>query len=238
MRVALRWWAPVLAIAVAGMALWLTVDWWCWLVKGEHESPSATIRNIVLVAAAPVALILALWRSMLLQDQTEIARHGLREERYRNAAEMLGSDKLAVRLGGIHTLSELASQHPKEFHRRVVQLFAAFVRHPPVDIPQERPGVTDGGFPVPDIPREDVQTIMVFFGERSDAGRKIENNEDIIIDLQRSDLRGIWLGPDACLTRVRLTGANLAGAKLSGVRGLTSEAIFGIETDSETILPG
>ena len=48
---------------------------------------------------------------------------------------MLGSDLLSVRLGGIYGLCQLAQDYPKEFHLRVVNLLAAFVRHPPPNEP-------------------------------------------------------------------------------------------------------
>lgn len=43
---------------------------------------------------------------------------------------MLGNSLLAVRLAGGYALKRLASEHPKEHHVQVMELFCAFVRNP------------------------------------------------------------------------------------------------------------
>ena len=80
---------------------------WNWFSEGE--SNSGTIRNIGLVLAGLVALPLALWRSLVAQRQAEAAQRqaftaqeGLANDRYQKGAEMLGSDVLSVRIGGIY----------------------------------------------------------------------------------------------------------------------------------------
>ena len=79
------------------------------------ESWSAIIRNIVLAAAAAIALPLAVWRSIvasrqadaaqsqadMAQCQSKTAQRGLLNERYQKGAGMIGSEVLSVRLGGI-----------------------------------------------------------------------------------------------------------------------------------------
>lgn len=195
----------------------LTIDNWCWLTGNGNASPGATVRNAALVIAVPVTLILALWRSCVAQRQAETTCRGLHDEMYRAAVGMLEHQRLFVRLGSIDTLLQLARSHPVEFHRRVVHILAAFVRHPPKeDDGQSRNSV-----------REDVQTILVFYGERSQQAREIEEKEDLIIDLQGSDLSWIWLPRGANLSRVRLASCNLSGAVLDGVSGLTQNQIRG-----------
>ena len=80
---------------------------WKWFSEGE--SNSGTIRNIGLVLAGLVALPLALWRSFVAQNQARAAQRqaftaqeGLANDRYQKGAEMLGSDVLSVRIGGIY----------------------------------------------------------------------------------------------------------------------------------------
>ena len=107
---------------------------WVWL-HGYGDSNSATLRNIGLVIAAIIALPLALWRSAVAerqadaaQRQSEIAMQNLLNERFQKGAEMLGHPDIgSVRIGGIHALARLASEHPHSFHLPVMQLFAAFV---------------------------------------------------------------------------------------------------------------
>ena len=65
------------------------------------ESGTTTLRNLGLFIAALFALILALWRGIIAnhqaeaaQEQVEIARLELMNERYQKGAEMLGNDTL------------------------------------------------------------------------------------------------------------------------------------------------
>ena len=87
----------------------------------ENHPPSATMRNLVLIWGAPLAMGLAVWRSIVAQQQAEIAQRGLLADRYQRAVEMLGHAFLAVRIGGIHALRNLALEHP-EYNREVETL--------------------------------------------------------------------------------------------------------------------
>ena len=71
--------------------------YWDWL---SIESNGSTIRNIVLAAAAIIALPLAIWRSTVAERQAKTAQRSLLNERYLKGAEMLGSEVLSVRLAG------------------------------------------------------------------------------------------------------------------------------------------
>ena len=215
------WWAPFAAVLVLGVGLWLTIDYWCWLTGNGNASPGSTVRNAALAIAVPVTLILALWRSGVAQRQAETAHRSLHDEMYRAAVGMLEHRQLYIRLGGIDTLLQLARSHPTEFHRRVVHILAAFVRHPPKE---------DDGRSI-NVARQDLQTILVFYGARSRRALEIEEEEDLIIDLQGSDLSGIWLPQGANLSRVRLANCNLSGAVLDGVSGLTQSRIQGAKAD-------
>ena len=116
---------------VAVLAALLGAVWWCgwdWLRtgSGDLESGSTTIRNIGLLVGGGIAIWVAYRRSV-------ISQLGLLNERYQKGAEMLGSEVLAVRLGGIYALQRLVEDHPKQYHVQVMRLFCAFVRNPPVD---------------------------------------------------------------------------------------------------------
>ena len=87
---------------VAIVMVVLLIMFWEWLNGGE--SASTTIRNIALVAAGLIALLLAIWRAVVAELQANTAQQGLLNERYQKGAEMLGSDVLSVRLGGIYAL--------------------------------------------------------------------------------------------------------------------------------------
>ena len=104
-----------------------------WLTGGE--SASTTLRNMGLIVAAAIGLPLAIWRSVIAERQadaarrqSEIAMQNLLNERFQKGAAMLGNvDIGSVRIGGVHALARLASEHPAEFHLPVMQLFSAFV---------------------------------------------------------------------------------------------------------------
>ena len=164
---------------------------WDWL---SIESNGSTIRNIGLVAAAIIALPLAIWRSIVAERQAETAQRGLLNERYQKGADMLGSEKLTVRLGGIYALAWLAREYPGDYHTPIMSLFCVFVR------PEARV-------------REDVRAVMTAVGMRSSSQIETEKKEKYSLDLFGAHLEGFVLS-SANLTRVRLGGANLSRANL------------------------
>ena len=223
LRFVRHWAFPLLAIFFAAVGACLTAYFWSWL-HGQAENPSATIRNVGFVIATPVALVLAVWRSIIAQEQEDTTRRSLQEGRYQKAAEMLGSALLSVRLGGLYALFHLARDYPREFHLQVVELLAAFVRHPP---PIEPAGLTEDGHVLSSFPREEMQAILEFFGERTVEGRKIEKDARHTINLDESSLRGVRLSPGSRLDGVSLKLVDLSGAVFSEVQGLTKEQIHG-----------
>ncbi len=88
------------------------------------------MRNLALIAGFVIGIPLAVWRSWTADRQAETAERGLRNERYQQGAEMLGSKTLSVRLGGIYALERLAQDHPDDYHGQIIDLFSAFVRRP------------------------------------------------------------------------------------------------------------
>ena len=112
-------------------AVTFSIIFWEWL--NGAESGSTTIRNIALVAAGLVALPLAIWRGIVAERQATTARQGLLNERYQKGAEMMGSDVLSVRLGGIYALQRLADDCPEQYQIQIMRLFSAFTRLPTKD---------------------------------------------------------------------------------------------------------
>ena len=223
----------IVSVALALALSWGVCSYWNWLVEvpDGKESGSTTIRNLGLLVFALIALPLAIWRSSVAHRQSVTAQHGLLNERYQKGAEMLGSEALAVRLGGIYALGRLAEQHTEEYHLQIMRLFCAYVRDLPADELTEtiRPSPVS---PVrieksfsflrssPSI-REDVQAVVTFIGKRSDHGRKLEKSQypTITIDLSRgalafAELNGANLA-GATLYKVNLSGARLLKANLS-----------------------
>ena len=205
----------VVLILVLVVLLWVGwIDWrgvWCWL--SGHESGSTTIRNLGLVIGGFIAIWLALWRSIVAhrqaltaQSQAETAQRGLMNERYQKATEMLGSDVLTVRLGGIYALQRLAEEDPEQYHVQIMRLFCAFVRYPVQDQTKNAEGKTLD---------EDVQAIMEILGARDRL--KFEKFASFRLDLRGANLRHGWL-EESNLAGVNFEGADLTGASLAAAR--------------------
>ncbi len=180
--------AAVIVVVVAIMALGSLLSWGFWEELHNYEGGSAasTIRSIALVIAAPIALVLAVWRSIVASRQADtaqlqagIAERGLLNERYQKGAEMLGSPVLAVRLGGIYAAQRLAEEHPLEYHLQVMRLFCSFVRNPPYG---SGPGTAPG---------EDVIAILDAIAYRGTQRIRLELKEDFRLDLTGVSMRSL-----------------------------------------------
>ena len=123
------WW---IAGVVATLAIGVVSSWFFWEdLRGDEESLSTTIRNLGLVEGGIIAIVLAVWRSIVAQRQADAAlqqaetglrqadtsEQGLLNDRYQKGAEMLGNYVLSVRLGGIYALQSLAEEHPEPVSR-------------------------------------------------------------------------------------------------------------------------
>ena len=217
---------PITVVVIA-VVVAISIVFWDWLSFGE--SGSTTIRNVGLVLAALVALPLAVWRSKVAerqasaaQRQADTAQQNLLNERYQRGAEMLGSDVLAVRLGGIYALQRLAQEHPKQYHIQIMRLFCSFVRNPTVDGNRET-GLAnhetgefaetqedDGGV----RPRQDVEAVMEAIAARSKIGIELERAPEFQLDLRDAKLRGLNL---MNFREVNLSWTNLSFADMSRV---------------------
>ena len=205
----------MVAVLVGGCLL----SWCYWeSLHGTGDSVSTTVRNLGLVIGGVIAVLLAIWRSLVAtrqadtaQHQTAIAQQGLLNERYQKAAEMLGNENLFVRLGGVYALQALIAEHPEEYYVSCMRLLCALVRNPPADI--HFPLLSDremtrwgGGIRL----RPDVQAVMDMMRSRDDRLIELERKERFEVDFRGADLRG------SNLRSVNFTGVDLRDADLSG----------------------
>ncbi len=121
----------IAAVAVLSAVVWgwewLRWVWcWCWdwlgAVSEGKESRSTTLRNIGLLVGGGIAIWVAYRRSV-------ISQRVLLNERYQRGAEMLGSEVLAVRLGGIYALEGLSEEEPELYHVPIVRVLSTFARN-------------------------------------------------------------------------------------------------------------
>lgn len=198
-----RWVRVLLAVAIVSALIFLFRDWmwevlrhrvWDWMRKGvENESYGDTLRNLILILAGPLGLGLALWRSITADRQTKLTQRGLKDERYQKGADMLGSDTLATRIGGLYALEHLAQDHPEEYHIQIMVLLCAFVRQPRRGLNQTT---------------TDIQDALTAICQRGQEQRDLENKENWKLDLFRANLN------DTDLKYAHLAGANLQNARL------------------------
>ena len=220
------WW--ILSI-VSVLLMGVGFSWWLWdeLRQYPRESLSTTLRNLALITGGIIAMLLAVWRSRISerqslssQRQADTAQLGLLNERYERGAEMIGSEVLSVRMGGIYALQKLAEEHPAQYHVQIMQLLCAFVRNPAGVDNTPR---TERGRRYPRL-RDDVQAAMVAIAHRSNlelestAGNfslDLYGAHLMSLDLNKANLSGANL-TNANLEGSHLTEANLLKAKLSG----------------------
>ncbi len=209
------WWIALVlsTLAVCG---YLTLIYWPYLHDGR-DSFSSTVRNVSLVIGGIIAVELALWRSIVgerqtavAQRQAETAQRDLLNQQFQKGAEMLGSNILSVRLGGIYALRHLAVEHAEHYHVQVMEQLCAFLRGTSgadgqsTAVIEERL-VTREELLALDPDREDLPNELVIkrFRARNDiqeamnaiafchAGNlEIETTANYWFDLQGADLRG------------------------------------------------
>ena len=196
-------------LLVAGVVT--SVIFWGWLhPQGPPTaSNSETLRNVGLLIGGGLAFVFAGWRASVAERQVETAQQGLLNERYQKGAEMLGSNVLSVRLGGIYALQRLAEERPKQYHVQIMRLFCAFVR--PTETNGDSPDMVPEANPA--APTAEVQAIMEAIGGRGEDRQKIEDVENYRLDLRRVKLSIANLGM-ANLSSARLAWAHLDRANL------------------------
>ena len=232
-----KWLLWPTAVIVILACVWGLIEYWDslplfwdWLrTTGDStESGSTTIRNIGFIIAGLIALPLAIWRSMVAQKQADIAQQSLLNERYQQGAEMLGSEVLSVRLGGIYALRSLAEDRPEQYHIQAMRLLCAFVRNPTKDAVVQ----TEVNDPDEDTkPREDVQAAL----DAICACHEINTGRDRVtqfwLDFRNADLRAAQLQSVNLSVKLSLhgktfaeiinsyqMGADFAGARLDSAR--------------------
>ena len=207
-------WVGLLVAGVISLGVFLSTAYWDWLLGGtDHTGHSAAVRNVALVIGGVVALIVALWRSVVAERQHRLAQLGLLNERYQKGADMLGSEVRSVRIGGIYALRALAEERPQQYGVQILRVLCTFVRNPVL-----RQAMEEGP--------ADVQAAMdaILGYDKS----KIVWDEDLLdlreagllsVNLLEKDLAG------ANLTRADLSWAELKGANLKGAILVDAELV-------------
>ena len=194
------------------------------------------VRNVAIILGGVVALGLAYWRGktadrqataahdqvkrasrqidlargqvQAAQEQVRTTLQGQLNQRYEKGSEMLGSDVLAVRIGGIYNLQRLTEEDLAHYYVPIVRLFCAFVRNPP----SEATG-GDRGTKLRVTLRDDVQTVLDWLGRNRQFTLEDDFGPDHLLNLRGAALRGVSLGEDMDLSRADLSEADLSEAR-------------------------
>ncbi|MFJ5063204.1 pentapeptide repeat-containing protein [Streptomyces nigra] len=166
----------------------------------------------------------ATWRQLRVsQDGLRAAQEGYVTDRFSRAVDQLGSDKLDVRIGGLHALWRIAEQSARD-REAIISIQAAYLRtHLPW--PPAAPESPAADAPINDIaPLEtrsaDAQVALTALGVLCQHREQSWVNLSIT-DLRRADCDGLWF-PEvnfdrACMEAAGFYRANLTQASLVSV---------------------
>lgn len=195
---------------------------------------ATSFHGLVLVAIATIGVPFALWRSLTLQKQAEIAlkqadialkqadialkqveiaQSGLLDDRYQTGIELLGHDaKLSVRLGGIYALERVAESDPLTYHIPAMSVLSVFIRNWHIKLDNEQKGLP-----------EDVYAILEVIGRRSRKQHEIELERKYLVNLRGAHLHR-WtpdvplFAPAPDFSNVDFSDADLSEVQLSQVK--------------------
>jgi uncharacterized protein YjbI with pentapeptide repeats len=194
------------------------------LLKARNDVPKAGIQ--IVGGTALLAGLVFTNRTLGLNQQGQIT------DRFTKATDQLGSDKLAIRLGGIYSLERIA-RDSKADHGPVMEVLTAFVRDHAAGSPTATPSPVGSSITATAKPRTptDVQAVLTVVERRN-----ISNDpKGYTLDLSHSDLPGAEFPTDALLSWANLSGANLSGADLVGAK-LTGAGLSGANLSGADLL--
>jgi hypothetical protein len=194
------------------------------LAAADRLNAVNTVRSTMLQAIGGAVVLFgayATWRQLRVsQDGLNATREGHVTDRFSRAVEQLGSDRLDVRIGGIHALWRVAD-HSARDHEAIVSIMAAYLRtHLPW--PPQDPGVPAANASVNSVrPLEtraaDAQTALTCLGVLGQTRSPGWVNVSYT-DLRRADCDGLWLNgvnlDGACLEAASVYQVNLSRTSL------------------------
>jgi len=173
-------------------------------IESYENSARTTLAQIVGGVVILFGLYFTYLNSKIAQDNLRVTEEGKLTDRFGKAVELLGNDKLDIRLGGIYALERIARDSQKD-HWTVMEVLTAFIRE---NSHKKLIDQTDGRV------REDIQAIMTVIGRR-----KWVETETRRLNLKKVNLAFYNLSKlnlfMANLTEASINGANLSESCLS-----------------------
>jgi uncharacterized protein YjbI with pentapeptide repeats len=187
------------------------------MLKAENDA-RVTLAQILGGFALLVGLYVS-WRTLRVHEDGKIT------DRYSKAIELLGSERLNVRLGGIYALERIANDSLKD-HWTIMEALTAFVRENSRKEKEKTLQLSlftqDATQMSPSIPT-DIQAALTVINRRKwrkrEAGEQVINLSGSCLTrafLSKADLSVTYLS-GADLSRADLSFADLSGMNLSGM---------------------
>lgn len=179
----------------------------------EIENASRGTLGQILSGVAVLAGLIFAWQQLGSTTRSvQLSEQGQLTDRFSSAIGQLASEDLAVRLGGIYALEQIARDNPRDY-AAAMQVLAAIVRG---DEPADDASASAGPLP------QDVIVAMTVIGRRTTDQLALQVEQGIpCLDLRGARLPGLQLSAGAnlralCLDFVDLSGASLIGADFTG----------------------
>ena len=259
----------VLLAAFGFIAWWVVSTWQTISVIAEPENKVAsrielvkTLAQIVL-GALVVGTLYVTWRrakaaelaAEAAQQAVAVSQESQITERFTRAIEQLGSENLAIRLGGIYALERIAQDSEKD-HWQVMEVLSAYLReNSPWDDGAEN------NTPYKSV-TTDIRAILTVLGRRNVAYEKkgqmltlvgvdlrgaiLERADFLMADFKHANLQRVFFKEanlekadffNANFDVADLRGANLRGANLRGAKNLNKNHLESADLDQATKLP-
>jgi pentapeptide repeat protein len=190
---------------------------WFWLLANADD-----LRNVAFAAACVAFPPFLLWRAWIAHrvDRRAAARNTAEQtarltERLAGMFAQLGSEQVAVRIAAVHSLEQVAREHPAQ-HGPIMQTLGAFIREQApapagryVGDRYDPPQPADVFVP----PRTDVQAALTVLGRRlRDHDRPIDRPMLTAVNLSGYDLG------TGDFTSANFRGSYLCGTTFTGAR--------------------
>jgi hypothetical protein len=187
---------------------------WFWLLANAEDLRNVALTIALLSLPAALAWGAVVWQRTV-HARTAAEQKSRLTERLAGVFAQLGSDQITIRIAAIHTLEQIAREHPDQ-HGPIMQTLGAFVRE---CIPAPTGRYVGRRYEPPDPsqvfvpPRTDVQAALTVLGRRTrDHDRPIDRPVLTAVNLSGYDLS------DGDFTSGNFRGSYLCGTTLTGAR--------------------
>jgi len=177
-------------------------------------------------AILAIGVYLTLRRVKATEKQAEVALQGNLTDRYTKAVELLGSDQMAIRIGGIAALGRLAKDSEIDYKRVIITL-AEFIRYVSVERQKEMREEERGSGDFKLWPDVQMAINVIFNEEFYPLAKMYFDKETSPIDLSEAYLKSVNLSGKK-LINVNFQLSNLDGGKFMESK-LDACELFGAE---------